>query len=732
MMKLWRVLSAFAAFAAAAVSSYAAEPADWLLDPSPYVASVDFNETSRELTLTNGLVARRILLAPNAATVSLRNLATGEEFVRALAPEARVTLDGKPYPVGGLTGAPVANYWREEWAADAQAIPDAYRYERYEVGEIEERFPYKKRPEWLSRDLAWPPKGKRVSLFFAPPQTEDGKPLPAVEVRYEIYDGAPLLSKQLRLHGDGMPDGAETTLDTFVNEELKLVENYSNVEQAVSEIPYNIGVLSDYVYGGMDFSNLEKNVAFQLQVDPDYPTQVNYQRKTLCLLVCSPELGPSQIIKKGADFESNMIFEFLFDGSDRERRGLTRRRVMRVLAPWTAENPLMFHKLGSKPEDVRAAIEQCRETGFETLIMSFGSGFNLESADPNYRETYRKLSLEAKEAGVALGGYSLTASRGAGDPKDNVVNPKPRYGVCPCLQSVWGQNYLKTLKEFMGYAEFGIFENDGPYPGDFCESTDHPGHRGKEDSVWTQRRAQADLYRWCRAHGVYVNQPDSYFLDGGNKTGMGYRETNWSLPRAEQVVIERQNVFDGTWDKSASLGWMFVPLSQYHGGGAAATIEPLKDHLDHYDARFADLIGAGVQACWRGPRLYDSDETKAVVKKWVDFYKANRRALDSDIIHLRRATGRDWDGWLHVDPDPNVTTRGLAFFYNPKTEPITRKIRVSLYYTGLKSRARVRLGDADLKLGEPFEIPIDGMGNAEIEITIPAEKYAWAVFEAAE
>ena len=396
MMKLWRVLSAFAAFAAAAVSSYAAEPADWLLDPSPYVASVDFNETSRELTLTNGLVARRVLLAPNAATMSLRNLATGEEFVRALAPEARVTLDGKEYPVGGLTGAPVANYWREEWAADAQAIPDAYRYERYEVGEIEERFPYKKRPEWLSRDLAWPPKGKRVSLFFAPPQTEDGKPLPAVEVRYEIYDGAPLLSKQLRLHGDGMPDGAETTLDTFVNEELKLVENYSNVEQAVSEIPYNIGVLSDYVYGGMDFSNLEKNVAFQLQVDPDYPTQVNYQRKTLCLLVCSPELGPSQIIKKGADFESNMIFEFLFDGSDRERRGLTRRRVMRVLAPWTAENPLMFHKLGSKPEDVRAAIEQCRETGFETLIMSFGSGFNLESADPNYRETYRKLSLEAK------------------------------------------------------------------------------------------------------------------------------------------------------------------------------------------------------------------------------------------------------------------------------------------------------------------------------------------------
>ncbi len=60
---------------------------------------------------------------------------------------------------------------------------------------------------------------------------------------------------------------------------------------------------------------------------------------------------------------------------------------------------------------------------------------------------------------------------------------------------------------------------------------------------------------------------------------MGYRETNWSLPRKQQEIIERQNVYDGTWNKTPSMGWMFVPLVQYHGGGAAATIEPLKDHL---------------------------------------------------------------------------------------------------------------------------------------------------------
>ena len=40
---------------------------------------------------------------------------------------------------------------------------------------------------------------------------------------------------------------------------------------------------------------------------------------------------------------------------------------------------------------------------------------------------------------------------------------------------------------------------------------------------------------------------------------MGYVETNWSLPRAYQEIIERQNIYDGTWQKTPSMGFMFVP-----------------------------------------------------------------------------------------------------------------------------------------------------------------------------
>jgi len=237
-------------------------------------------------------------------------------------------------------------------------------------------------------------------------------------------------------------------------------------------------------------------------------------------------------------------------------------------------------------------------------------------------------------------------------------------------------------------------------------------------------RAITDFYKDCRAHGIFLNVPDWYHLSGSNKCGMGYREENWSLPRAEQEIIERQNIFDGTWTKTPSMGWMFVPLSQYHGGGAAATIEPLAEHLDHYEARFANLLGAGVQACYRGPRLFDADKTKAMVQRWVNFYKTHREVLDADILHLRRATGQDWDGLLHVNPQGRE--RAMAFFYNPLREPIERDIRVPLHYAGLTDRALVSING-----GPATVVRLDRDEAATLRLTIPAGGHCWALFSVA-
>jgi hypothetical protein len=343
----------------------------------------------------------------------------------------------------------------------------------------------------------------------------------------------------------------------------------------------------------------------------------------------------------------------------------------------------------------------------------------MENEDPDYLAQIRQLADYAHEHNIAFGGYSLLASRSI-NPENDVVNPETgqpggfaTFGNSPCLESSWGQDYFRKLYKFFESTGCDVLEHDGSYPGDACASTNHPGHSGYPDSRWKQWQTISSFYQWCRSQGIYLNVPDWYFTHGSSKTGMGYRETNWSLPRSQQEIIERQNILDGTRFKTPSMGWMFVPLTEYHGGGAAATIEPLAEHLDHYERRLANLLGAGVQACFRGPRLYDTDTTRAMVTRWVQFYKKNRAILDSDLIPLRRADGRDWDGWLHVNP--HLDTPAMAMVYNPLPHPIQPTIRIPLYYSGITQAAQVRVGSKDWT-----PTKLDSQSRASLQIQIDA------------
>ncbi len=382
-----------------------------------------------------------------------------------------------------------------------------------------------------------------------------------------------------------------------------------------------------------------------------------------------------------------------------------------------------MHVRSARPEAVRTAVDQCAEVGFQMVILTFGSGFDIENEKPEYLAQIKGLADYARSKGIVLGGYSLLASRSI-DPENDAINPqtgKPggaRFGNSPCLGSPWAEDYFRKLRQFFEQTGCGVLEHDGSYPGDVCASNHHPGHAGLKDSQWKQWKVITGFYQWCRARGIYLNVPDWYYLAGSSKCGMGYRETNWSLPRDQQEIIERQNIYDGTWEKTPSMGWMFVPLTEYQGGGAAATIEPLKDHLPHYETRLANLFGAGVQACYRGPRLYDCDETKALVKKWVAFYRQHRAILDSDLVHLRRPDGRDWDGWLHVNPA--LPERGLAMFYNPLDQPLQRRIRLPLYYTGLSARAVIRRENA-----KPDTITLARDYSVQLTLVIPAHGRTW-------
>ena len=456
-----------------------------------------------------------------------------------------MTLDGKEFVIGGLSGQPVKNYLKPEWIDALKADPEAYQFQSWAEGPIQARFPWKKRSEWLSRDLPWPPPGRHVWLTFVPPAqripgrvrfedsftgpldaswkvtasakhakssfanegkagqilaladtcvfaerawpentvsaevtvsagddtlanswgpglalvtnkgiasfvarpasgeyevegrligkfdrtrpavlrarlegkqlafeaSQDGgktftriaqmdmpgqpiairvgkvgkgglgedypkpggnpfhcsvdhvvlrgaerlmqavphKDLPIIEVHYEIYDGLPLFSKWLVVK-----NSTEKTLrvNAFLAEELKLTEPESTVDDPPDQEHSNLWVETDYAFGAMNSAHAARHTV-SLVIDPDYPTQVHSGSQTRCLLKVKPPIGPDWDIAPGTNFETFRTFELLFDSTERERRGLALRRMIRTLAPWSAENPLMFHVRSADPAAVR-------------------------------------------------------------------------------------------------------------------------------------------------------------------------------------------------------------------------------------------------------------------------------------------------------------------------------------------------------------------------------------------
>ncbi|MCC6490240.1 MAG: alpha-galactosidase [Candidatus Hydrogenedentes bacterium] len=691
---------------------------DWLIDAPAAKAGVYRNAAGNEISMSNRLVRRSWRVSPNAATVAYDNLMTGAAIIRGVKPEAMVEINGERFSVGGLQGQPDYAYLKPEWVDAMTADPAAFQCVSVEYGKTAERFAWKR--EGRLADVSWPPPG--VSLVFHYKAPEGKLPGVSVSVHYELYDALPVLAKWVAIRNEGEKP---IQLNSFISEVLAAVE-YQSMPESLPRWEYpNIHVESDFGYGGLD-PWTSRCTAYWVP-DPQYTTQVNYALQSPVQLECRLPIGPDVTIAPGGTFETFRTFELVYDSTERERKGLALRRMYRTLAPWVMDNPIMLHVRQSDPEAVRLALDQCAEVGAEMAILSFGSGFDMENEDPSYIAQIKALVDYAHGKGVRIGGYSLLASRRISD-EDDVINPatgKPGqaiFGNSPCLGSKWGQEYFRKLKSFIEQTGLDLLEHDGSYPGDLCASTAHPGHKGLNDSLWCQYLAISEFYHWCRERGVFLNVPDWYMLSGSNKTGMGYRETNWSLPRERQLILGRQNIYDGTWGKTPTMGWMFVPLVEYQGGGVEATLEPLSEHLDTYGAHMAQNFGAGVQACYRGPRWYDTDATRDLVRRWITFFKQYRDILESDIIHVRRPDGREIDCILHVNA--HGKPRGLAMAFNPLDQSVTANLTLPLYYTGATETAVIRLED-----GLPAEYRLDRQYNVTIPVEVPASGNTWLIVE---
>ena len=693
-------------------------PEDWLVKPINTKANVYQKEKEGDLVLYNGLVRRSFKVSPNFACYDFQNMATGQQLLRAIRPEAKLIIDGKEYNVGGVVGQQEKAYLQKEWMKAFKAGTEDFIFDGYAVTDIKPFINWK-RTTWASVNKQATGKSLAVNFRSAVPSLKDL----SVVVHYEMYDGIPLIVKWVELINKSSNN---IVVNRIVNESLGLVEEESAVVGSPEQMKKQHGI---YVETNYAFNNaMRYDISDQTThwvTDSSYTSQVNYNYQTPCVLEVYPEKVKAVALAPGETIKSPRTHELLMDSYDRERRGMMIQRMYATVAPWTTQNPIFMHLVSRNDEQVITAVDQCAATGYEALILSFGSHCNMEDTSAANVARWKKLTDYAHSKGILVGSYSLFSSRRINDETD-VIDPKTGkpggafFGNAPCMGSQWGLAYINNLKYFITKTGFDLFENDGPYPGDVCASTVHPGHKGLDDSQWRQMELQKELYRWCNEHGVYVNAPDWYFLDGTHKIGIGYREVNFSLSRDQQKILNRQNIHDGTFEKLPSMSWGFVPLTRYQGGGPEAVLEPLKDHLKDYEMLMVQYYGAGVQACYRGPRLYDTTTTKALVSNTVSWYKKYRDILNAPIVHLRRADGRDWDGFMHVSP--TLKDRAFVLLFNPTGETINRQLSIPLYYTGLKSKAFVFEKDKTHR-----QILMDGKDNLKLEVSIPGGGYTWYV-----
>ncbi len=715
------------------------QSSDWLISKpvaqSKLLIQSDKRVGNNRLVLANGLISRTFFVGENLACISMKRLGLNTEFVRAVGPEVRLSIDKVWYEVGGLKGQPENSYLLEEWLPSLKSAPSAYQYVGFETSAPEERYHWEQK--FHSRPANWPPAGVRLTFHFLAPSNSPVAGT-SVDVHYEMYDGMPILEKSFTFHNRS---SRPLTVDSIEGEHLAVAQDQVSRLHAESDfsfamannnpegsglIHFQSSVMSKYMYG---------MGTTRWIVDPEYNTWATHNqaednflsRPHHCLLISSPNSGPARKIEPASEFRSMRTFELLQDSDDQERKTLGHRRLYRILAPQVTENLLCGSITSQDPKQLKSFIDQMGELGFERLDINPWPGISHTNLDPEYLAKWKGIADYAREKGIVMGGYELTvASRSWGADVDvispDTLKPGSIFGQSVCIASKWYDSYFGSLWKFLDATGFRTWNADGPYHGDACASTVHKYHSGLEDSQWQQWSQMVSVIHELQRRNNYVPLPDWYFLNGQCVTGMGYREASATLSPAQQLLLGRQYIYDGTWHKIPTMGWLTLQLVGFYSNDPKVGLEPLQQNIDRYERGLVQHLGAGCQFSVRGNRLYDTEATKAMVTKWVSWFKKYRDVLTGDIIHVSRPTGRDLDCIMHVNPGGQH--KGMAIVFNPTNTAIKRTLSLPLYYAGLSGKATAHAMDTP---GRP--IRLDANQIAHIAVNIPANGFTWVEFE---
>jgi hypothetical protein len=696
----------------------------------------------------------------------------------ALSPEADYDVYATLAPVpaaaaavGGLAAAPAlgrsvaAGAYLNRTGLDAPGalVPDpaaaALPFVNFSSGPLLAPFAWTPGARGSDASLAWPPRGLRVEANFGAPGAAW-----AVRIVYEIFDGVPLLSKRVEVTGAAA--AAPPALDAVRAEELALNYGFGPLASmayagAASDVPGGSPVfsgtgrltpISDFQYGttvawtndcltrGCDAGSTQPRLTAAddagINVTLAPGTVWTSMRLYLLLHDDGPEQGVAMPLYPSSETYWGCTLGPCspgsgtpFEGAFSERRGLALRRFLLTVAPHVAENPLQYHLVASDSASVRAACDQMAAVGWEMLVQSYGSGFNLESTDAAYIARVKSDVTYCRARGVEVGGYDLiawTRDPGRGWAALDASGGDSGNG---CFASGWADFFTGAALAFANATGVSVYETDGPYAGYGCSSTAHTHHAGAGDSVQKQTRIMAATYTAFRNAGFHVNAPDSYMIHGASKMGIGYNEGISRLPRTESVVLYRQVAYDATYYTLPSAAWSFLPLT----GNAGSEYEPLSEHLAEFEQALTTHLGFGVAAfLYQGTTMYDGPAGAALLSRWAAWFKSYRSLLSTgDVIHVRRPDGQGLDAVLHARAGASVPA--LLLIYNPTDAPLSETLDVGLYYAGLRgaTAANFTFEPWPGAAAAPQTVPLDWRGRAAVAVTVPPRAMTWATVGAA-
>lgn len=694
-----------------------------------------YRETETSVIFSNSLISR-VVEKKGCRTISYQNLQKDVDIISAPYDDFEIRL-----------------------GSGVHLSSSAFAFSGAEETACMERVPFK-RTATMTSTFLYPPAGKAVLLHYCSEAYQI-----SVTVRYEIYAGMPVMMKMLTVHNSG---GSALCIDNLAVDVMKLTEDHTM-----------LFVDSDYD-STTDFLGLDLNIYAK-----------HYARFRYGTLEVAPMQRMNVALEPGASVDSIVAYELLFGADYYENRLIEVKEMYRRIAPWCSDNVSFFHLISNSPRTIRKAVDQCSELGIEMIIQSFGSGVNMESGRQAYLSRIKKAYDYGHSKGVRMGAYTLAYVKNYRPVKgDEALNHDGSH-ICRCLATDWSKAYMQKVLRFIDSTGADAVEIDGPYGMLMCAGGKTHNHDDFTDSQYKQWKASVvDWYKELKKRGVYINAPDWHFLNGINRSGVGYEEIAFSEHRSEQLVTSRIYYYKGTFSKNPSQGWGFLPLNVYHGGGKDAMFFPTEQNAFAFDWAMAQIVASGVWPTIRGRIVYDSQKGKDIFIKWLQIFKKYRAVLNGITIHFMPPRIDTADPMHTTCMDaimsqlPYGDERGFVMFFNQTNEACTQEITLPVYYTGLtgltappapfentknsdvrypvygeeiaplviKARdgsSRTYVTDTKvidkeippLPMGNPTEntimiaengengqvYPIDSNGNVKLNVTLPAMSYKWYV-----